>query len=62
VLGAAVLDDIFGVVVLSILFEFSKTQTVEIKNTLLFMTYIATFFFDSSGFGKIFSLYHIVHS
>ncbi|WP_028841544.1 cation:proton antiporter [Thermodesulfobacterium hveragerdense] len=58
VLGAAVLDDIFGVVVLSILFEFSKTQTVEIKNTLLFMTYIATFFLIAPVLGKF--LAHII--
>ncbi|MFN3813812.1 MAG: cation:proton antiporter [Aquificaceae bacterium] len=44
VLGAAVLDDIFGVIVLAALFEFSKVGTVHINALLMLVLYIATFF------------------
>lgn len=44
VLGAAVLDDIFGVVVLAALFEFSKESTVHVNSLLLLILYIGTFF------------------
>ncbi len=47
VLGAAVLDDIFGVVVLAALFEFSKESTVHVNSLLLLILYIGTFFLIS---------------
>ncbi len=47
VLGAAVLDDIFGVIVLTALFEFSKEGTVHINALLMLMLYVATFFIIS---------------
>lgn len=57
VLGAAVLDDIFGVVVLSILYEFAKTQTVDVNATLIFMLYITTFFIFAPFVGKLFAFF-----
>ncbi len=44
VLGAAVLDDILGVVVLAALYEFSKTQEVNLQATTNLMFHIAVFF------------------
>lgn len=44
VLGAAVLDDVFGVVILSALYEFSKEGTLHVSATLTLLLYIATFF------------------
>lgn len=55
VLGAAVLDDIFGVVVLAALYEFSKTQIININSTLLLILYIGTFFLFAPVVGKIFA-------
>jgi Kef-type K+ transport system membrane component KefB len=47
VLGAAVLDDIFGVVVLAGLFEFSKESTIHVNALFILILYIGTFFFLS---------------
>ena len=44
VLGAAVLDDILGVVILAALYEFSKTQTVNLEATGRLVFDIAVFF------------------
>jgi len=44
VLGAAVLDDIFGVIVLATLFEFSKESSIHIDKIFKLILYIATFF------------------
>ncbi len=44
VLGAAVLDDILGVVVLAALYEFSKTKEVHMDATLNLIFHIALFF------------------
>ncbi|MDQ7037653.1 MAG: cation:proton antiporter [Aquificota bacterium] len=44
VLGAAVLDDILGVIILAALYEFSKTRTVDLQSTGKLMLYIAIFF------------------
>ncbi len=44
VLGAAVLDDIFGVIILSGLYEFSKEGSFHIDTTLRLGLYIGTFF------------------
>jgi len=57
VLGAAVLDDIFGVVVLAALFEFSKSQEINVNATLLLILYIGTFFLFAPVIGKIFAYF-----
>ena len=44
VLGAAVLDDIFGVIVLSALYEFARKGEVNVNATLTLILYITTFF------------------
>ena len=44
VLGAAVLDDIMGVVLLALLYEFSMGGGVSIVNTSKVLTFIAAFF------------------
>ena len=44
VLGAAVLDDIFGVILLAILYDFSKSGTVDIANTGKVFLFIIAFF------------------
>ena len=44
VLGAAVLDDILGVVILAALYEFSKTKEVNLEATTSLMFHIAMFF------------------
>ncbi|GBC88541.1 Na(+)/H(+)-K(+) antiporter GerN [bacterium HR13] len=44
VLGAAVLDDIFGVVLLAALYEFSKEGTIHFEAITTLILYIATFF------------------
>ncbi len=44
VLGAAVLDDIFGVIVLAALYEFSKEGVVHFDALTMLVLYIATFF------------------
>lgn len=53
VLGAAVLDDIFGVILLASLFEFSKYQEINVNAIMLLLFYIATFFFFAPIIGKI---------
>lgn len=55
VLGAAVLDDIFGVVVLAALYEFSKTQEINVNATILLILYIGTFFVFAPIVGRIFA-------
>lgn len=57
VLGAAVLDDIFGVVMLAALFEFSKSQEINVNATLLLILYIGTFFLFAPVIGKIFAYF-----
>jgi len=57
VLGAAVLDDIFGVVVLAALYEFSKTQEINVNATILLVLYIGTFFLFAPIIGKIFAYF-----
>jgi len=44
VLGAAVLDDVFGVIVLAGLYELSRQGTVHVDALLLLVLYIASFF------------------
>lgn len=44
VLGAAVLDDILGVVLLAILYEFSKSSTVDLMNAGKVFIFIISFF------------------
>ncbi|MFN3471404.1 MAG: cation:proton antiporter, partial [Aquificaceae bacterium] len=47
VLGAAVLDDIFGVIVLAGLYEFSREGVVHFDALIMLILYIATFFIFS---------------
>ncbi len=44
VLGAAVLDDIMGVIILAALYEFSKTKEVHLDATVNLIVHIAVFF------------------
>ncbi|MFN7065466.1 MAG: cation:proton antiporter [Aquificaceae bacterium] len=53
VLGAAVLDDIFGVVVLAGLYEFSKEGVVHFDALVILVLYIATFFVFSPLLAQI---------
>ncbi|RMH79980.1 MAG: cation:proton antiporter [Acidobacteria bacterium] len=53
VLGAAVLDDIIGVVVLAGLYEFSKEGAVHFDALALLILYIATFFLFSPLLAQI---------
>lgn len=53
VLAAAVLDDIFGVVVLAVLYEFAKQGSVDINHVLTLIFYIATFFLISPILAKV---------
>ncbi|MCX7737899.1 MAG: cation:proton antiporter [Hydrogenothermaceae bacterium] len=53
VLAAAVLDDIFGVIVLAVLYEFTKQGSVDLNHTLTLVFYIATFFLISPLLAKI---------
>ncbi|GAB6183211.1 cation:proton antiporter [Thermodesulfovibrio hydrogeniphilus] len=57
VLGAAVLDDIFGVVVLAALYEFSKSLEINVNATLILVLYIGTFFIVAPIIGKIFAYF-----
>ncbi|MCX7760758.1 MAG: cation:proton antiporter [Hydrogenothermaceae bacterium] len=53
VLAAAVLDDIFGVVVLAVLYEFSKQGNVDINHVITLILYITTFFIISPILAKL---------
>lgn len=53
VLAAAVLDDIFGVIVLAVLYEFAKQGSVELNHILTLTFYIATFFVVSPILAKV---------
>jgi len=55
VIGAAVLDDILGVVLLAGLYEFSKEGVVKLDATITLMLYIATFFILSPILARIFA-------
>ncbi|MFN3598788.1 MAG: cation:proton antiporter [Aquificaceae bacterium] len=53
VLGAAVLDDIFGVIVLAGLYEFSKEGIVHFDALIMLILYITTFFIFSPILAQI---------
>ncbi len=53
VLGAAVLDDIFGVIVLAALYEFSKEGIVHFDALTMLVLYITTFFILSPILAQI---------
>ena len=53
VLAAAVLDDIFGVIVLAVLYEFAKKGTVDLAGIFTMVFYIATFFILAPIIAKI---------
>lgn len=57
VLGAAVLDDIFGVVLLAILYEFSLHNVVSLVNISKVLLFIGVFFAFAPVAAKFISLY-----
>ncbi len=56
VLGAAVLDDILGVVLLALLYEFSTGGGVSVGNTSKVLIFIATFFILAPIAARVISL------
>ncbi len=57
VLGAAVLDDVFGVILLAILYEFSVTNDVSFVNVSKVLLFIGVFFAFAPVAAKFISLY-----
>ena len=57
VLGAAVLDDVFGVVLLAILYEFSVSGGISIFNVGKVLLFIGTFFAVAPIAAKLMSVY-----
>jgi len=57
VLGAAVLDDVFGVVLLAILYEFSVSGGISIYNVGKVLLFIGTFFAVAPIAAKLMSVY-----
>ena len=57
VLGAAVLDDIFGVVLLAILYEFSVSGGISVLNIGKVLLFIGTFFAVAPIAAKLMSVY-----
>lgn len=57
-LGAAVLDDVFGVVLLALLYEFSVMGEVNWTNTSKVITFVAVFFLLAPVLAKIIS--HVI--
>jgi Na+:H+ antiporter len=64
VLGAAVLDDVFGVVLLAVLYEFSVTGNISLTNAAEVFLLIVVFFVLAPIIAKLLSLaiyrYHVV--
>ena len=56
VLGAAVLDDVFGVVLLAMLYEFATGGGVSMINTGKVLLFIGTFFVTAPAAAKLFSV------
>ena len=56
VVGAAVFDDIIGIVLLAMLFEFSASGEVNVLSSAKVLLFILLFFFISPVVGKIISL------
>lgn len=56
VLGAAVLDDIFGVVLLAVLYEFSATGGVSVTNTGRVLLFVGAFFVIAPIVAKLLSI------
>ncbi len=56
VLGAAVLDDIFGVLLLTILYEFSQSGGVDLANTGKVFLFILLFFATAPAAAKLLAL------
>jgi Kef-type K+ transport system membrane component KefB len=53
VLGAAVLDDIIGVIVLAVLYEYAKKGSIDINGAVVLVIYISTFFILAPIVAKI---------
>ncbi|HUL13624.1 MAG TPA: cation:proton antiporter [Methylococcaceae bacterium] len=56
VLGAAVIDDVLGVILLAMLYEFSQAGEVNLGNAGRVMSFIAVFFLLAPVFAKLISL------
>ncbi|OAI17569.1 cation:proton antiporter [Methylomonas koyamae] len=56
VLGAAVIDDILGVVLLAVLYDFSKVGQIDPSNAVRVIGFIAMFFVLAPLFAKVISL------
>lgn len=56
VLGAAVLDDVLGVVLLALLYEFALGGGINLANTGKVLLFITTFFLVAPAVAKLFSL------
>lgn len=56
VLGAAVLDDVLGVVLLALLYEFATRGGVSFANTGKVLLFITTFFLVAPAMAKLFSV------
>lgn len=56
VLGAAVIDDVLGVILLAVLYEFSMAGRVDVGNAARVMSFIAVFFVLAPFFAKLISL------
>ena len=54
-IGTAVLDDILGVILLALLYEFSATGSVNLMNTSRVMLFIVLFFLIAPMLAKVFS-------
>ncbi len=54
-LGAAVLDDVLGVILLAVLYEFSTTGTVSVTNAGIIMLYVGLFFLLAPILAKVIS-------
>lgn len=55
ILGAAVLDDVLGVVLLALLYEFSISGAVNLNNTVKVIMYVGTFFILAPIAAKVIS-------
>ncbi|HHD77984.1 MAG TPA: cation:proton antiporter, partial [Campylobacteraceae bacterium] len=56
VLGAAVIDDVLGVILLAILYEFSKSGSVDLVNTGKVFLFIALFFLFAPVAAKLMAM------
>ena len=53
VLGAAVIDDIIGVIILAVLYEYAKKGNIDVNGAIILIVYIGTFFIVAPILAKI---------